>query len=78
MREAARRIGVPETTYREWEYGRAIRGEPYPKIAAAFGVSLEVLFGAGVSEDVTIENRLKRISEEVTAIHDQIKKLKIK
>lgn len=45
MRNAAKLIGVPESTYREWEYGRAIRGEPYPKIADSYGISLEELFG---------------------------------
>ena len=45
IRETARLIDVPETTYREWEYGRSIRGEPYLKIAKAFGVSLNELLG---------------------------------
>ena len=45
MREAAHRTGVPETTYREWEYGRQIRGEPYRKIAEAFNISVGMLFG---------------------------------
>ena len=43
MREVAGKIGVPITTYREWEYGRGITGEPYMKIAEALGVSLTEL-----------------------------------
>lgn len=50
VREVARAIGVAESTYREWEYGRSIKGEPYLKLAQALGVSLEEIFGAKNSE----------------------------
>ena len=39
QREVARRIGVNESTYRQWEYGTTISGEPYPKFAEAFGIT---------------------------------------
>ncbi|MBX2994119.1 MAG: helix-turn-helix transcriptional regulator [Bdellovibrionaceae bacterium] len=71
MREAARRIGVPETTYREWEYGRKILGEPYQKIATAFGVSLERLLGES-QEEVSIENRIHRIISDLTMVHTEL------
>lgn len=46
MKELAQQVGVPVSTYREWEYGRAIVGEPYPKLADALRVSLsELLLG---------------------------------
>lgn len=49
--EAAKAIGVSPSTYREWEYGRAIRGEPYAKIALAFDVTLsELLLGEKYSK----------------------------
>jgi transcriptional regulator with XRE-family HTH domain len=38
LREVAAAICVPLTTYREWEYGRAIRGEHMIKLAKVFGV----------------------------------------
>lgn len=42
--EAARVIGVPISTYREWENGRSILGpKPYALIAAAFKISLHEL-----------------------------------
>ena len=45
-REIAQKIGVPESTYRSWEAGRLIRGEPYVALAEALGVSLyELLSG---------------------------------
>ncbi len=47
VREVAERVGVPVSTYREWEYGRAIKGEPYANLASAYGISLsELMTGA--------------------------------
>jgi transcriptional regulator with XRE-family HTH domain len=45
MRETSQGIGVPITTYREWEYGRAIRGNHLVKLAKFFEVSPEELAG---------------------------------
>lgn len=45
-KEVARRIGKPETTYREWEYGRAIQGEkPYVALSKVYGISVYELLG---------------------------------
>ena len=73
MREAARHIGVPESTYREWEYGRKIRGEPYLQIAKAFGVSLDELLGDG-RNDSTVEQRLSRAKADIEFVQLQLKK----
>jgi transcriptional regulator with XRE-family HTH domain len=61
MRETAKLIGVPETTYREWEYGRAIRGEPYLKIARAFGISVEELFVTDEEPEWLLEKDIDRL-----------------
>jgi transcriptional regulator with XRE-family HTH domain len=53
LNEVAKRVGVPVTTYRDWEYGREIKGEPYLRLSEAFGVSLTELLGG----DLTQENR---------------------
>lgn len=46
INEVARRAIVPVSTYREWENGRKIKGEPYVKIAEALNVTLiELLTG---------------------------------
>jgi transcriptional regulator with XRE-family HTH domain len=48
--EMARQIRVPMTTYREWEYGRSIKGEPYLAIAKVLEVGVyELLCGEKVS-----------------------------
>lgn len=75
MREAARRIGVAETTYREWEYGRKIRGEPYRRIALTFGVSLEWLLSDSDGE-MPIEDRIQRVIGDLTAVHAELQKRK--
>lgn len=74
-KKAAALIGVPETTYREWEYGREIRGEPYSKIAKAFDVSLGDLLDDTPSS-FSIETRLMRVIDDLTVIHSEIRKSK--
>jgi transcriptional regulator with XRE-family HTH domain len=45
-KQVARSIAVAESTYRAWEAGRAITGEPYLALAELFGVSVyELLSG---------------------------------
>lgn len=42
----ARAVDVAPSTYREWENGRAITGNPYARIANVLGVSvLQILAG---------------------------------
>lgn len=75
MREMARRVGVPETTYREWEVGRAIQGEPYVKMSEALGVSLsELLTGERpdraklLAEIELMEEGLKQLKNKLNAL----------
>lgn len=65
--EAAKLIGVPPTTYREWEYGRQITGEPYPDIARAFEVTLDELFGNDPS-NTSLESDFGRLEILLKAI----------
>jgi transcriptional regulator with XRE-family HTH domain len=70
QREAARRIGVSESTYRAWEYGNAIQGEPYPQIAKSFGISLDELFG--IAQEETVEEQLDKIVTITHSIKNKI------
>jgi transcriptional regulator with XRE-family HTH domain len=46
--KVAKHVGVSESTYRDWELGRAIQGEPYAKLAEIYGVGLsDILIGPG-------------------------------
>ncbi len=74
MRDLARLINVPETTYREWEYGRAIRGEPYVKLAKALGVSLEDLLGDGVELPAVLEKDIDLIVERLLELKSKVRR----
>jgi transcriptional regulator with XRE-family HTH domain len=68
VKALATAAGVPVSTYREWEYGRAILGEPYPRLARALGVGVEYLItgidpspraaGPGIAAEVAELERL--------------------
>ncbi len=67
MTEIAVIVGIPASTYREWEYGRAIRGEPYLQIARALNVSVvELLTGERTRVAVAL-SRLDLLEAELTS-----------
>lgn len=41
----ARKLGVAVSTYRRWEAGGTIAGDPYVNLAKILGISLNELFG---------------------------------
>jgi transcriptional regulator with XRE-family HTH domain len=43
--EVALLLGVAPSTYREWENGRAVTGQPYVEMANAFRVGIHELMG---------------------------------
>ena len=48
--EVARHVGVSVSTYRDWEYGKEIKGEPYLKLATLLNVNLTYLLTGKDSE----------------------------
>lgn len=75
QREAARLIGVPVSTYREWEYGRQIRDyKSYIKIARAFNISLDMLFGLkGI--DASLDKDFEQLDKLVKSIRSKVLKI---
>ena len=63
--EISRKIGVPASTYREWEYGRSIKGEPYLALSTALNVSLYELFTGTKPDPTAILQAAERIENEV-------------
>lgn len=61
VKEMAKRAGIPISSYREWEQGRKILGEPYPKMANALGVSLGELFGMQNVEQKEVLGALEEV-----------------
>ncbi len=70
VKSTAEKFGVPETTYREWKYGRAIQGEeePYPKIASLFNLSLFELITGKKPDQNKIFRELELLEEKVKNI----------
>lgn len=63
--EVARHVGVSVSTYRDWEYGRGIKGEPYLKLAKLLDVNLSYLLTGKESE---ILDQLNQIEDIVKSI----------
>lgn len=69
VKDVADQLGVAESTYRDWEYGRAIKGEPYVKLAEVFGVSLsELLLPSVTNEKAFVLARIKEIEDALKSI----------
>ena len=45
VEEFAQKLNVPVTTYRDWEKGRSIQGQPYIEIAKVLEVPLGSVLG---------------------------------
>ena len=71
--DCATAIGVSQSTYRDWENGRSINGEPYIQIAALFRVSLSELFGLK-ENDLAIE--LKKLEGTLLEASEHIKNIR--
>jgi transcriptional regulator with XRE-family HTH domain len=64
VKDVAKAIGVPVSTYREWEYGRTIRGEPYVNLSILFEVSLyELMTGVPSSNAFHMESSFEKLNQ---------------
>lgn len=65
-------IQVPETTYREWEMGRMIKGHHiYAKLASLYKISLHELLTGDVPEHHKLFEQLEKLENEFA----QLKKI---
>ena len=72
VKDVSDKIGVPITTYREWEHGRKIVGEPYIQLSKVFEISVyELITGEKASSTElfksveVIEIELKKIKQNL-------------
>lgn len=76
IKKCADFIGVSSSTYRDWEYGRSINGEPYQRIAELFDVGLAQLFGKEESELLSrindLQKRLQQSLEDIKLIKSML------
>lgn len=75
IEEVAKRIEVSSSTYREWENGRAIRGEPYIKIRDLFGVTLEELLTGKKGKLSTAFEQVDVLEKQVIVLRSELLKL---
>ena len=66
--QIAKLVGVAESTYRDWENGRKIQGEPYHKIAQALEIDILTLLGIRKPSNEYINQQLSIIEESVKNI----------
>lgn len=71
-KQLASAIRVPESTYREWEYGRTLSGHPFVKIAEALGVSISALMTGETIEREWIISDLEVIEKQVQALKTKV------
>lgn len=67
----ARLIEVPESTYREWEYGRGLKLPPFTKISQVLAISVTELV---IGEKPSGQNYL----EELKSIEESIRELRLR
>lgn len=72
IKEMAEKVGVPLTTYREWEYGRAIKGEPYVKIAQALAIGLGELLCGEKPQCQKVVDQIERIEQHLSMLKNEI------
>lgn len=65
-------VGVSESTYRDWEQGRAIQGEPYPKLAEVFAVGLTELVVGERSDRDWIFGELEQLERIIKIIRNRL------
>lgn len=61
----AKLVHVPVTTYRDWEGGKAITGEPYPILAEHLDVSINYLITGQQHTENNILLDIDKIIEDV-------------
>ena len=71
QKQVAEKIRVPPSTYRDWEYGTQIKGEPYVKLAEVFNVSLlELLTG-----EIQLETEFRAELRQLQQVVDNLRRL---
>lgn len=60
--------GIPVTTYREWENGRQILGEPYEKLAQALNVTLFELLTGRTPKQSDLFMKLDEVERSLTEL----------
>lgn len=72
QKEVAQRAGISASTYRDWEYGKQIKGEPYVDLAQALDVSITELFTDKKLAASRVHQELREIERLVESIRKTV------
>lgn len=75
IEDVARKLGVSSSTYREWENGRSIRGEPYVRMRDLFQISLEELMTGKRGEGSRVLGQIDSLENHVKSLREEILKI---
>jgi transcriptional regulator with XRE-family HTH domain len=70
QKQVAERAGISASTYRDWEYGKKIKGEPYVDLASALRVSITELF----TDKKVVTSKVQQELREIERIVESIRK----
>ena len=68
QKEVASRLGISPSTYRDWEYGNKIMGEPYLKLSEIFSVSVYELLTGRRASSHELMKEIENISQSVNSL----------
>ncbi len=72
QKKVARIVGVPESTYRNWEYGGAIRGQPYVRLAQALEVGLSELLVGSLPRQASLLQIMNEIEVQIRKLRTEL------
>lgn len=64
--------GIPVTTYREWENGRQILGEPYEKLSKALDVTLFELMTGRKPKNADLFLKLEELEKNLRELRSEL------
>jgi len=76
IKEVAKELNLSPSTYRDWELGTQITGEPYKKLAEIYNVSLNVLLDNDIKESDELLYQIDHVISSLFKIKQEVISLK--
>jgi transcriptional regulator with XRE-family HTH domain len=70
--EVATQLQIPMSTYKEWESGRQIRGEPYLKLARVYQVSIQEILTGEKPQGQHILTQLEEFEDRIRLLRTDV------
>jgi transcriptional regulator with XRE-family HTH domain len=72
VKHVAEFLNIPTTTYREWENGRKIVGEPYIELSKLFNISVHELISGEKNTDQAAYKSIELIQSELSKLKQHL------